>query len=145
MDRLPQAHRARARRAATLNHKGRSIAVPQAALGVARFSFADLCEAPLGPLDYQRIAHTYHTLMVEEIPVLGPSSATSAPPHHLDRRALRQWRRADRLGRGRADALYVDGDGAESFARTASRLMEMRSEAYLRRRRRRSDGATESA
>ena len=33
----------------TLRHKGRSIVAPQAALGVARFSFADLCEAPLGP------------------------------------------------------------------------------------------------
>ncbi len=31
-------------------------------------------------------------------------------------------------------ALYVDGVGAESFARTASRLMEMRSEAYLAER-----------
>src|SRR6476646_6627478 len=53
----------------TLRHKGRSIVVPQAALGVARFSFADLCEAPLGPLD---IAHGFHTLMIEAIPVLGP-------------------------------------------------------------------------
>ena len=35
---------------ATLNHKGRSIIVPQAALGVARFTFADLCTAPLGSL-----------------------------------------------------------------------------------------------
>jgi cell division protein ZapE len=60
----------------TLRHKGRSIVVPQAALGVARFSFADLCATPLGPLDYQRIAHTYHTLIIEEIPVLGPEHAT---------------------------------------------------------------------
>ena len=29
------------------------------------------------------------------------------------------------------DELYVRGDGADLFARTASRLMEMRSEAYL--------------
>ena len=41
--------------------KGRNIAVPEAALGVARFTFADLCEAPLGPLDYQRIAHSPFT------------------------------------------------------------------------------------
>jgi cell division protein ZapE len=34
-------------------------------------------------------------------------------------------------------ALYVDGIGAESFARTASRLMEMRSEVYLAERHRR--------
>ena len=35
-------------------------------------------------------------------------------------------------------ALYVDGTGAESFARTASRLMEMRFEAYLAERHKRS-------
>ena len=40
-------------------------------------------------------------------------------------------------------ALYVDGTGAESFARTASRLMEMRSEAYLALRHRRGAAAGE--
>jgi cell division protein ZapE len=35
-------------------------------------------------------------------------------------------------------ALYVDSTGAESFARTASRLMEMRSEAYHAERHKRS-------
>ena len=53
-----------------LRHKGRSIVLPQAALGVAHF--ADLCAAPLGPLDYQHIAHAFHTVMIEAIPVLGP-------------------------------------------------------------------------
>ena len=52
--------------------------MPEAALGVARFTFADLCEAPLGSLDYQRIAHSYHTLMIEEIPVLGPEQRNEA-------------------------------------------------------------------
>jgi cell division protein ZapE len=61
-----------------LRHKGRSIVVPQAALGVARYSFADLCEAPLGSLDYQRIAHSFHTLMIEAIPVLGPEQRNEA-------------------------------------------------------------------
>jgi cell division protein ZapE len=60
---------------ATLNHKGRSIVVPQAALGVARFTFADLCAAALGSLDYQRIAHTFHTLMIEAIRCSNLSSA----------------------------------------------------------------------
>jgi cell division protein ZapE len=40
-------------------------------------------------------------------------------------------------------ALYVDGIGAESFARTASRLMEMRSEAYLAERHRRGSHGAE--
>jgi cell division protein ZapE len=63
---------------ATLNQKGRTIAVPQAALGVARFSFADLCVAPLGSLDYQRIAHAFHTLMIDEIPVMGAEQRNEA-------------------------------------------------------------------
>lgn len=129
---------------ATLNLKGRSLVVPQAALGVARFSFADLCEAPLGPLDYQRLAHSYHTLMVDEIPVLGPEQRNAA------RRLITLIDVLYDHGVGliaSAEAephtLYLDGDGARSFARTASRLMEMRSVAYLQRRRRRGNGATE--
>ena len=35
-------------------------------------------------------------------------------------------------------ALYIDGTGAESFACTASRLIETRSEAYLAERHKRS-------
>jgi cell division protein ZapE len=122
----------------TLRHKGRSIVVPQAALGVARFSFADLCEAPLGPLDYQRIAHSFHTLMIEAIPVLGPEQRNEA------RRLITLIDVLYDNGVGliasaaaEPHALYVDGTGAESFARTASRLMEMRSEAYLAERHRR--------
>ena len=34
------------------------------------------------------------------------------------------------------DALYETGDGAESFRRVASRLHEMQSESYLKRRHR---------
>ena len=60
----------------TLNHKGRSIVVPEAALGVARFTFADLCAAPLGLARLS--AHRPHLSHGDyrEIPVLGPSSAT---------------------------------------------------------------------
>jgi cell division protein ZapE len=45
---------------------------------VARFSFADLCVAPLGSLDYQRIAHAFHTLMIDEIPVMGAEQRNEA-------------------------------------------------------------------
>ena len=128
----------------TLRHKGRSIVVPQAALGVARFSFADLCEAPLGPLDYQRIAHSFHTLMIEAIPVLGPEQRNEA------RRLITLIDVLYDNGVGliasaaaEPHALYVDGTGAESFARTASRLMEMRSEAYLAERHRRGSHGAE--
>jgi cell division protein ZapE len=111
---------------------------------VARFSFADLCAAPLGPLDYQRIAHNFHTLMIEAIPVLGPEQRNEA------RRLITLIDVLYDNGVGliasaaaEPHALYVDGVGVESFARTASRLMEMRSEAYLAERHRRGSHGAE--
>jgi cell division protein ZapE len=122
--------------------KGRSIAVPQAALGVARFPFTDLCEVPLGPLDYQHIAHSFHTLMIDEIPVLGSERRNEA------RRLVTLIDALYDNGVGliasaeaEPQALCMDGDGGTGFARTTSRLMEMRSDAYLAGRRRREKGA----
>src|ERR1051326_3466306 len=51
-----------------LSVKGRSVHVPCAAMGVARFSFHDLCEKPRAAADYLRIAHEYHTIMLDRIP-----------------------------------------------------------------------------
>ena len=56
--------------------KGRRIAVPEAAQGVARFEFADLCVKPLGTLDYLAIAEAFHTVMISGIPACRRSSAT---------------------------------------------------------------------
>src|SRR4051794_20606089 len=50
--------------------KGRVLHVPCSADGVARFSFADLCEKPLAASDYLRLAHDYHTIMIDGIPVM---------------------------------------------------------------------------
>ena len=50
--------------------KGRKLHVPQAAMGAARFSFPDLCVLPLGSADFLRLAHEYHTLVIERIPVM---------------------------------------------------------------------------
>lgn len=43
----------------TLNVYGRKVKVPWAAGGVARFSFKDLCEQPLGPADYISIGSAF--------------------------------------------------------------------------------------
>ena len=49
--------------AVALTVKGRTLRVPRAAMGVARFSFHDLCEAAArGAPTISRIAHEFHTL-----------------------------------------------------------------------------------
>jgi cell division protein ZapE len=116
----------------TLEVKARKVFVPRAAMGVARFAFSDLCEKPLGSLDYLQIAHAFHTIIIEHIPLLGPARRNEA------RRFINL---IDTLYDNRIcliatsdaepDKLYPQGDGADLFVRTASRLTEMRSEAYL--------------
>ncbi|MBL8846518.1 MAG: AFG1 family ATPase [Hyphomicrobium zavarzinii] len=114
--------------------KGRQVRVPLASMGVARFGFADLCEKPLGALDYLHIAHAFHTIVIEGIPVLGAQRRNEARRliHLIDtlydnRNCLIVSAEAE------PDQLYTEGDGVQLFERTASRLMEMRSEAYLAR------------
>lgn len=112
--------------------KGRRIRVPQAALGVARFSFADLCEAPLAAADYLKIAHAFHTVLLDNIPAMGPDRRNEARRFinlidtFYDNR-VRLVASADT----EPDGLYPSGDGAALFVRTASRLMEMRSADYI--------------
>ena len=62
----------------TLTVMGRTIRVPMAANGVARFSFDELCRQPLGTRDYLAIVRHYHTLFIENVPVLDPSMRNEA-------------------------------------------------------------------
>ena len=50
--------------------KGHIVRVPQAAMGVARFSFDDLCAQPLAAADYLKIAHEFHTIVFDRIPIM---------------------------------------------------------------------------
>jgi cell division protein ZapE len=123
-----------------LEVKGRKVHVPLAARGVARFRFADLCEKPLGSLDYLQIARAFHTLLIEGIPILNPARRNEAR-RFVNLIDTLYDHRVGLIASADAepDALYSSGDGADLFQRTASRLMEMRSEAYLTSRRQRAD------
>jgi len=115
-----------------LEVKGRKLVVPAASVGVARFGFAELCDRPLGANDYLHIAHAFHTVIIDDIPLLTPDRRDVArrfinlvDAFYDNRICLIASAAAE------PDALYPKGDGSDLFQRTASRLMEMRSEAYL--------------
>jgi cell division protein ZapE len=113
---------------------GRSLLVPQAARGVARFSFSDLCEKPLAAADYLEIARNFHTLLIDHIPVLSAAERDAARRFVLLIDTLYDQNVKLIASAEAAPALlYVHGDGAEAFRRTASRLAEMQSEDYLKR------------
>ena len=114
--------------------KGRILHVPCSAHGVARFAFADLCEKPLGASDYLRLAHDYHTILVDHIPVMDFSQRNAAKRFitlidTLYDNAVKLMASAD----ANPISLYLanEGNEANEFKRTASRLIEMSSESYL--------------
>ncbi|GAA5974412.1 hypothetical protein JCM11641_005268 [Rhodosporidiobolus odoratus] len=54
----------------TLSVYGRKVQVPWVSGGVARFTFKELCEKPLGPADYISLGSEFHTIIIDDIPVL---------------------------------------------------------------------------
>jgi cell division protein ZapE len=116
--------------------KGRVLHVPCSAHGVARFSFADICEEPLAASDYLRLARDYHTIIIDRIPVMDYSDRNAAKRFitlidtlYDNGVKLMASAAADPL------SLYVatEGNEANEFKRTSSRLIEMSSESYLAR------------
>ncbi len=115
-----------------LEFKGRGLVVPLAARGVARFSFAELCEAPLGAGDYLALAKRFHTLVVSGVPKMAPERRNEARRFMTLIDTLYEHRVNLVLSaQAPPEALYAEGPGAEEFRRTASRLIEMRSQAYI--------------
>ena len=119
---------------ANLTVLGRSVRVPQAARGVARFSFDDLCCKPLAGADYLAIAHAFHTVLLDHIPTLTADQRNEARRFVLLIDTL--YDEGVKLICSAAappEELYAAGDGADAFRRTVSRLHEMQSEEYLKR------------
>jgi len=118
----------------TLTVLGRKLIVPQAAKHVARFSFDDLCVRALAAADYLEIARRFHTVLIDNIPRMNETMRNEARRFTLLIDTL--YDEGVKLVCSAAappDQLYPAGDGAEAFRRTASRLVEMRSEEYLKR------------
>ncbi len=119
---------------ARLEVLGRSILVPQAKAHVARFGFKDLCANPLGPRDFLAIAENFHTVVVDAIPVMRADEADVVKRFILLVDALYdQHVKLIASAAAEPEALYLGTSGREAFefARTVSRLTEMRSALYL--------------
>src|SRR6185437_2223797 len=113
---------------------GRVLRIPEAAMGVACFTFGQLCEQPLGANDYLRLAREFHTVIVDHVPVMD----------YADRNAAKRFIilidtfydhgvKLIASAEAEPDELYLATEGYEvhEFKRTVSRLIEMRSEDYL--------------
>lgn len=111
---------------------GREIHVPKCVKGVAVFSFKRLCGEARGAPDYLAIAHRFHTVILVGIPRLGPENRNEAARFVTLVDALYENRvKLLAAADAQPDDLYIAGDGAFEFERTASRLHEMASDEYL--------------
>ena len=115
-----------------LNVKGRTLRVPLASMGLARFTFAELCEKPRGTVDYLALTQHFHTLFLDAIPVMA-SDRRDVARRFVNLIDTLYDARVGLIASAAAepDGLYPKGDVHFLFERTISRLTEMRSEAYL--------------
>ena len=121
-------------KACSLTVLGRKLPVPQAARGVARFSFDELCDRPLAGADYLAIAQEFHTVLIDHIPVMTDNMHNVARRFTLLIDTL--YDEGVKLVCSAASPpaqLYATGIASEAFHRTVSRLAEMQSEDYLKR------------
>lgn len=118
--------------AGPLEVNGRAIPVRAAAADVAWFDFAALCEGPRSADDYSEIARCHHTVLLSSLPVLTGDDDNAARrfialvDEFYDRRV-----KLIASAAAAPDALYQGRRLAFEFQRTASRLHEMATRAYL--------------
>jgi cell division protein ZapE len=111
---------------------GRRIPVRARSKGLCWFDFAALCEGPRGNADYIEVAREFHTVLLGGIPrldgnrddaarrfVTWSTSCTTATSTWCAPPRPRRW------------TLYAGERLVAAFERTASRLVEMQSTAYL--------------
>jgi cell division protein ZapE len=124
-----------------LDVEKRFIAYRKRAGGLVWFDFQALCGGPRSYADYVDLARRFHTVMLSGVPRLSPKNADAArrftwlvDVFYDDRVKLIVSAEAQ------PEALFPAGDNSAEFQRTASRLHEMQSTAYLQSERRRSSG-----
>ncbi len=114
---------------------GREVKVARASGPSARFTFAQLCDEPLGARDFLAIAERFDTLFIDHIPILDQTRRNATKRFILLIDTL--YDRHIRLvasAEAPPDRLYAGRENvteAFEFARTASRLNEMQSRDWV--------------
>ena len=116
----------------TLAVKGRLLTASRAAKRVAWFTFDELCNRPLGAVDYLALAEQFHTIILSGIPALTRERRDEARRFNTLIDTLYEAH-ANLVASAEvpSEQLYPVGDGDFEFQRTVSRLMEMQSAAYI--------------
>ena len=116
----------------TLAVKGRLLTASRAAKRVAWFTFDELCNRPLGAVDYLALAEQFHTIILSGIPALTRERRDEARRFNTLIDTLYEAH-ANLVASAEVapEQLYPVGDGDFEFQRTVSRLMERQSAAYI--------------
>ena len=115
-----------------LQIESRQIRARRKAGALVWFDFKTLCGGPRSQNDYLEIASQFHTVLLSDVPVMPPRMASEARRFTwlidvlYDRRVKLIMSAA-----APPEALYREGPLAHEFARTVSRLNEMRSAEFL--------------
>lgn len=116
-----------------LEIEGRTIPTVRTAEGIAWFEFTALCDGPRSTADYIEIARCYHTILLANVPLLGPADNDRALRfiHLVDEFYDRNVNLIVSAEARPEDLYYPEGRFVFQFERTRSRLQEMQSREYL--------------
>eukprot|EP00521_Asterionellopsis_glacialis_P006398 CAMPEP_0195284866 /NCGR_PEP_ID=MMETSP0707-20130614/2912_1 /TAXON_ID=33640 /ORGANISM="Asterionellopsis glacialis, Strain CCMP134" /LENGTH=542 /DNA_ID=CAMNT_0040344271 /DNA_START=575 /DNA_END=2204 /DNA_ORIENTATION=- len=147
----------------TLTTQGRHVSIPQCVMdqGMARFTFAELCQKALGAADYLVIGHHFHTVFVEFVPTLSRNELNwvrrfitfvdamyechvKVILHTLEASTPQELFVIERNNNNDPQQQPHD-DEIFAFDRTQSRLEEMASTSYLQQRWKGAAAATAAA
>jgi cell division protein ZapE len=100
--------------------------------GLVWFYFATLCEGPRSQIDYLELARRFAVIIVSDVPRLSPDMSNAARRFTWLVDVLYDHRVKLLLSAEVAAAeLYLEGANSHEFARTVSRLVEMRTREYM--------------
>lgn len=115
-----------------LNIENRQIKATGLAGGVVWFDFATLCGGPRSQNDYLELASRFHTVLLSDVPAMGPRHASEARRFTWLIDVLYDHRvKLIMSAEVEPELLYTTGPMAGEFHRTVSRIQEMQSREYL--------------